>query len=59
MIIAHDVEVRIGARTLLKPSSFQVAPNDREGNFATYTKPLLPLAPQLVPAIAGFLTDNR
>ncbi len=31
MIIAHDVEVRIGARTLLKPSSFQVAPNDRVG----------------------------
>lgn len=37
----------------------KLAPNDREGNFATYTRPLLPLAPQLMPALMGFLTANR
>lgn len=33
----------------------KVAPKDREENFATYAKPLLPLAPGLVDAIARFL----
>jgi len=37
----------------------KVAPTDRAGNFATYTKPMLPLAPELVPVIVGFLKDNR
>ncbi len=36
----------------------KAAPSDREGNFATYTKPLLPLAPELLPAIRGFLDAN-
>jgi alpha-beta hydrolase superfamily lysophospholipase len=34
----------------------KVAPKDRVGNFATYNKPLLPLAPELVPAISAFLS---
>jgi hypothetical protein len=34
----------------------KTAPNDRQENFATYTKPLLPLAPALAPAITRFLT---
>lgn len=33
----------------------KVATPDREGNFATYTMPMLPLAPELVPAITKFL----
>lgn len=33
----------------------KVAPNDREGNYATYTQPLRPLAPDLVGAITDFL----
>jgi pimeloyl-ACP methyl ester carboxylesterase len=37
----------------------KIAPNDRIGNFATYTKPLLPLAPELLPAISKFLAANR
>lgn len=36
----------------------KVAPKDREGNFATYTKPLLPLASDLVPAITQFLSEQ-
>ena len=31
MIVARDVEVRVGARLLLSPVSFQVAPGDRIG----------------------------
>lgn len=37
----------------------KVAPEDREGNFATYRRPLLPLAPALMPAIVSFLTGTR
>jgi len=33
----------------------KIAPKDRAENFATYTKPLLPLAPALAPAVARFL----
>jgi alpha-beta hydrolase superfamily lysophospholipase len=33
----------------------KVAPTDRADNFATYTKPLLPLAPELLPALIDFL----
>lgn len=36
----------------------KVAPNDRSGNFATYIKPRLPLAPGLVTAVTDFLTAN-
>ena len=36
----------------------KVAPNVREGNFATYTRPLLPLTPDLLPVISDFLTAN-
>ena len=36
----------------------KVAPNVREGNFATYTRPLLPLTPDLLPVITDFLTAN-
>ncbi|MDO8107505.1 ABC-F family ATP-binding cassette domain-containing protein [Isoptericola sp. b441] len=31
MISAHDVELRVGARVLLQPTSFRVAPGDRIG----------------------------
>lgn len=48
-----DIQIK-GMNHVLK-----VAPSDRAGNFATYTKPLLPLAPELVPAIVRFLKDNR
>ena len=34
------------------------APKDRAENFATYNKPLLPLAPGLMPAITRFLTQQ-
>lgn len=37
----------------------KVAPTDRVENFATYTKPMLPLAPELLPAIVGFLSSNK
>lgn len=36
----------------------KVSPDDREGNFATYMKPLLPLAPGLISAITAFLAAN-
>jgi len=36
----------------------KIAPEDRGGNFATYMKPLLPLAPGLIPAITAFLAAN-
>ena len=36
----------------------KVAPNVREGNFATYTRPLLPLTPDLLPVITDFITAN-
>ena len=36
----------------------KTAPRDRLGNFATYNKPLLPLAPELVPAITAFLSKS-
>ena len=36
----------------------KVAPSDRADNFATYSKPLLPLAPDLMPSIVGFLSGN-
>jgi len=36
----------------------KVAPKDKEGNYATYNKPLLPLAPELVPAISAFLSKS-
>lgn len=35
------------------------APADRAGNLATYSDPHLPLNPELVPAIASFIRDNR
>jgi hypothetical protein len=34
----------------------KVAPKDREGNFATYSRPMLPLAPGLLSAVTDFLT---
>lgn len=37
----------------------KTAPKNREENFATYTKPLLPLAPELLPAIVTFLGTVR
>ena len=36
----------------------KVAPNVGEGNFATYTRPLLPLTPDLLPVITDFITAN-
>ena len=36
----------------------KVAPKDRVGNYSTYNKPLLPLAPELVSAITAFLSKN-
>lgn len=36
----------------------KLAPKDWEGNFATYTKPLLPLAPGLISSITEFLIAN-
>jgi hypothetical protein len=33
------------------------APADRAANIATYSDPSLPLSPELVPAIAQFLTQ--
>ena len=36
----------------------KAAPTDREGNFAAYTKPMLPLAPELMPTITGFPSVN-
>ena len=41
--------------TTLDPISLKDAPKDRTENFATYTKPLLPLSPRLMPAILKFL----
>ena len=35
------------------------APTDRAGNLATYADPNLPLAPQVIPAIAGFVKQAR
>ncbi|MBT5051051.1 MAG: alpha/beta fold hydrolase [Rhodospirillaceae bacterium] len=64
-VSVEDVDRLAGARpgiSSLKINQMnhvlKVAPPDREGNFATYTKPLLPLAPELLPAIVGFLKDN-
>ena len=34
------------------------APDDHEGNFATYTMPMLPLAPELMPEVTKFLQEN-
>ena len=33
----------------------KIAPADREQNIATYNKPELPLAPELVPDIVDFI----
>lgn len=35
------------------------APKDREDNFATYRKPLLPLEPSLMPSVLAFLESIR
>ena len=61
MIVATELEIRIGARTLLHPSSFQVAPGDRIGlvgrNGAGKTT-LTKILAQEAPATAGKVTSR-
>ena len=51
---------RPGARLLLIEGMnhiLRAAPLDRAANIATYSDPALPLAPDVVPAIAAFLNE--
>jgi len=53
---------RPDARLVIVPGMnhiLKIAPSDRAGNFATYADPDRPLAPQVMPAILGFVKAAR
>jgi len=53
---------RPDARLLVLPGVnhiLKIAPTDRKANFDTYRNPVLPLAPGIADAIAGFMKEHR